>query len=230
MPGQPTLIPVSGEDFKSASISAPPEVPKKQPVDLGRYVGIFWNTYIVFEKGPELLWIDQHAAHERVRFEKLKASVFHDHEIPKQELLFPEAVKLKAETLNEITPFLEKLKTLGFEAETFGRETLMFRSVPAAWGKNQLGLRLRNFLEKLMSEEQQLLTDDPRWDQVLFERLASEACHSAIRAGDSLHAEDVRGLVEQLFECETPWNCPHGRPTTYRISEGKVEEWFQRRI
>ena len=63
----------------------------------------------------------------------------------------------------------------------------------------------------------------------LFEKLASEACHSAIRAGDHVDAFQAREIVAQLFSCRHAWNCPHGRPTVVRIPRGKLEEWFQRR-
>jgi len=67
-------------------------------------------------------------------------------------------------------------------------------------------------------------------DEALFEKLASEACHSSVRAGDKLEPLEAQALVEQLFHCEHPWNCPHGRPTIVKIPQGKLEEWFHRKI
>ncbi|MEK7691221.1 MAG: DNA mismatch repair protein MutL, partial [Bdellovibrionota bacterium] len=67
-------------------------------------------------------------------------------------------------------------------------------------------------------------------DSALFERLASEACHSAVRAGDRLSSFEAQALCRDLFLTENPWNCPHGRPTVVRLPSARFEEWFQRRV
>ena len=93
--------------------------------------------------------------------------------------------------------------------------------------RSDLRTRLKNLIEKCLLEDSR---DHSLLDESLFEKLASEACHSAIRAGDRLEPEEVRALVADLFACEHPWNCPHGRPTFVRVPRARFEEWFQRRV
>jgi DNA mismatch repair protein MutL len=205
---------------------------RTHPFAGGRFAGILFNTYILLELheagAHELVLIDQHAAHERIRYEKLRSRALQGAEAAgTQELLLPEAVKFPAEDrvrLEERLPWLERL---GFGAEVFGEDTLLVRSVPSEWGSSELRPRLKALIERVLAAEAR---EGLLLDEQLFEKLASEACHSAIRAGDVLEPEEARALIAQLFESEHPWNCPHGRPTVVRVPEGRFEEWFQRRV
>ncbi len=192
---------------------------------------ILFHTYLVYEDGNELVLIDQHAAHERVRYEKLKNRIKDSpHSPPRssQALLIPETAKFKEGELPQAQARLPLLERLGFEAEIFGEDTVLFRSIPAEWGHRNLKVRLKNLIEKLLEIESQ---DPNLWmDEALFESLASEACHSAVRAGDSLTLAEAQQLTRDLFLCEHPWNCPHGRPTVVRVPMRKLEEWFQRKL
>ena len=87
--------------------------------------------------------------------------------------------------------------------------------------------RLKNLVDRVLAQEGD---GQISMDESLFERLASEACHSAVRAGDRLETEEAAALIEQLFACEHPWNCPHGRPTVVEVPRARFEEWFQRRV
>lgn len=205
------------------------------PFSGARFSGMVFNTYLIYDFGDELGLIDQHAAHERVRYEKLKKRILDEGApLTPQQLLIPEAAHFSAEhreTLEERLPWLEKA---GFEAEIFGEETLLFRAVPAEWGTDSLRIRLKNLVERVIASDR-APADGPEGnslllDESLFEALASEACHSAIRAGDRLRDEQAHELADQLFRCEHPWNCPHGRPTTVRVPKARLEEWFQRRV
>ena len=197
------------------------------PVAPHQFVGSIFNTYIAYDAGQELILIDQHAAHERVRFEKLKAQVLSSGAPPRQALLIPEAVRFRVEERDLAEARIRWLEALGFEAEIFGDDTLLFRAVPSAWGQAELRSRLMNLVERVLAAE---LPSDVSLDEQLFERLASEACHSSVRAGDRLEADEARTLVSTLFECEHPWNCPHGRPTLVKVPKARFEEWFQRRV
>ncbi len=198
----------------------------------GQYLGTLFRTYLLFDLGTEIALIDQHAAHERIRFEKLKSNVFKPGaDVPMQPLLLPESVRLSREEVSKLTPKLKLLAELGFEAEAFSDESILFRAVPAAWGTAALPTRLRNLLDRLSEVEfdpkssQEILLDE-----TLFEKLASEACHSAIRAGDQLERVEAIALLEELASQEHPWNCPHGRPTIVRVARARLEEWFYRRV
>jgi len=221
------------------------------PLEFSRYVGTLFNTYLIYEKKNEVILIDQHAAHERIRYENLQKKflrksvpdaegvdagpVFHS-----QALLMPEAIRVSTEDRQALALRLKQISYFGFEAG-FSDEagvadpTVLFRAVPAEWGFNQLKPRLRNLLDRLIS------LNDPAslggevdgsivLDETTFELLASEACHSSVRAGDPLELQESSQLAEQLFRCEHPWNCPHGRPTVVYLPQAKFEEWFQRRV
>lgn len=202
-----------------------------------RYAGALFNTYLLFEMptagAPELLILDQHAAHERVRFEKLRARALGQEGAPLavQSLLVPEAVAVEPSEAAALRDRLELLTQLGFEAELFGEASVVFRSVPTEWGMHELRPRLRSLLERLgLGAAPEAEAGTPSLDSALFERLASESCHSAIRAGDKLHPEEAWSLARELARCEHAWNCPHGRPTVVRVPQGRFEEWFQRRV
>jgi DNA mismatch repair protein MutL len=193
---------------------------------LGTYRGVLFSTYFVFEKGEELLLVDQHAAHERIRYEMLKKRVLNREQIETQILLVPEIVKLTADKQAAIKTKLPLLLTLGFEIEEFGEDTFLVRGIPSVWGNLNLAARLKNLFERLFETE--VVSRELAWDETLFEKVAMEACRSSFKAGDHIFEEGAIDITEKLFECEHPGNCPHGRPTWIKISRNKVEEWFSR--
>ncbi len=244
------------QKMEQAPYQKPPEAPlfhampqpvlrtTQNPFSSARPVGILFNTYLMYEhhlsshSPPELILIDQHAAHERIRYEKLRKRLEPTQSSPdaqnanaaksqlsSQSLLLPETAKFRAEDRVLLESRLPLLSQLGFEAEIFGDDTVLFRAVPIEWGSKNLPARLRNLVDRLMVTGEATLMDE-----ALFESLASEACHSAIRAGDALDPKEAEHLFNDLFQCEHPWNCPHGRPTVVRVPERKLEEWFQRKI
>ncbi|MCC7440764.1 MAG: DNA mismatch repair endonuclease MutL [Bdellovibrionales bacterium] len=205
--------------------------PPAHPLQGAPYVGSLFQTYLLFDLGEELGLVDQHAAHERIRFEELRGQVLGGTEAPsRQHLLIPEAIRVNRENAPALTERLPWLERMGFEAETFGEDTLLFRAVPAAWGSANLRARLANLAERLLDTDTPPAGGALTLDEALFEKLASEACHSSRRAGDRLEPAEARGLVDRLFACEHPWNCPHGRPTVVRVPATRLEEWFQRRV
>lgn len=206
----------------------------KIDLDQSRFAGSFFQTYLMFERKnegePELVLIDQHAAHERIRYESLRQSVLSstpDQAPAAQELLLPEPVKIRPEQMADLEERIPWLNRLGFATEPFGEDTLLFRCVPAAWGTHALPIRLKNLVERVLETN---LSEAPIFDEILFERLASEACHSAVRAGDRLSESEAWAIAEALAQTEHPWNCPHGRPSIVRLTRATLEDWFQRRV
>lgn len=217
----------------------------------GKLVGTVFNTYLMYDAGKELILIDQHAAHERIRYEKLRNRIFNKRRIDgetsgenkdigkldSQALLIPETIHFPAEARPVVENRLEWVQRLGFEAEVFGENTVLFRAIPPEWGVHGLRMRLKNLLDRLIHEESVPTATLPEasksrlfMDEALFESLASEACHSSVRAGDALEKIEATELTKKLFSCEYPWNCPHGRPTVVRVPRARLEEWFQRRL
>lgn len=234
-------ISAPSSDRGTSSVGTPPFIPTMgHPFTPDRYVGAIFSTYLLYDLGTEMALIDQHAAHERIRFERLRARALRSAEgAESQSLLVPEVARFPAENRARIEARLPLLESLGFSAELFGgnesHEQLLFRAIPAEWGAANLRTRLLTLVEKLGALEDSEIPKDEahrvlKLDEKLFEKLASEACHSAVRAGDRLDDETARTIVEALFECEHPWNCPHGRPTVARVPRTRFEEWFQRRV
>jgi DNA mismatch repair protein MutL len=173
---------------------------KKSFGDL-RLIGQFHNSYILCEYGDGLVLIDQHAAHERVLFEQLKNRSL-DSRNSAQRLLVPEPLDFgyrEAEILRNLIP---DLHSLGLEVEPFGGNTFVIKSVPA------------------------MLAD--RDVKAIDQCLILIACHGAVRANQQLTDEQIRALLDQLDGCDTPSNCPHGRPTWVRWSLRELEKSFKR--
>ncbi len=195
-----------------------------------RFSGVLFQTYLLYDLGNELALVDQHAAHERIRYELLKSRALRAQGQSCQSLLIPESVQFPAEKRRDLESRLPLLTQLGFEAEVFGDNQLLFRGIPPEWGNANLKTRLMTLVQKLIHLEDLPDGTSVVLDERMFEKLASEACHSAVRAGDRLDPSVAQALVNQLFECEHPWNCPHGRPTIARVPRARFEEWFQRKV
>jgi DNA mismatch repair protein MutL len=194
------------------------------------YLGVLFRTFLAFDLGDELGLIDQHAAHERIRYELLKSrAIRRAQSSDVQDLLIPEVVRFDESEQDRLDKRLPVLARLGFETEVFGPGQLLIRSIPPEWGNLDLRTRLKNLVERLLALDESDATSEQLFlDERLFEKLASEACRSSVRAGDRMDAWGARALLEQLSRCEHPWNCPHGRPTTARVPRSRFEEWFQR--
>jgi DNA mismatch repair protein MutL len=197
---------------------APQPVPRKA-LPVLRVLGQVQNTYIVAE-GPEgMFLIDQHAAHERVVFEKVSAQVA-SRAPDVQSLLEPVTVELDPRQQELMESQAELVSRLGFSVEAFGGQTYLLRGVPGLLKGRDAK---RAFLDVLdtMAEGGGLQS----WE----ERAAySIACHSAIRAGKALTHQEMSELTRQLEECRQPSTCPHGRPTMIYLSSSHLEREFGR--
>lgn len=200
------------------------EQPEEAPsllsrLPLLRAVGQVGATYVVAE-GPEGLYlIDQHAAHERILYERLLSTPAGSAEV--QGFLDPAPVDLAPHQEQALQAAADALAEQGFSIEPFGGRTYLLRAAPAVLGGQDAGRALLEFLDILAREDSPA---DPR------ERVAvSLACHGAIRAGRTLSQEEMRELVKQLEETQTPHTCPHGRPTMIHLSAESLAKEFKRR-
>ncbi|MBI2711363.1 MAG: DNA mismatch repair endonuclease MutL [Bdellovibrio sp.] len=204
----------------------------------GRLIGSLFHTYFLMETGDTVLLVDQHAAHERVRYELLKKRLLQKDSnsdgIVSQTLLIPEPIRVPPESLEVLERKIPELSQLGFSVELLGSDSLIFKAVPADWGNREVKARLRNLVDRCVQDKEDQcsnsLEPSSLVDATLFEGLASQACHSSVRAGEPLEKEEMETLYQDLLKCEHPWNCPHGRPTLVKLSKSKIEEWFQRRV
>ncbi len=202
-----------------------PDIPQEPVVPRNtlpvlRVLGQVQSTYIVAEGPDGMYLIDQHAAHERVIFEQVKAEAMSG-EPDVQTLLEPIVVEVNPELHNLVRTQAKAVASLGFLVEPFGGDAYLVRGVPVLLGASDPAQAFVDILE-LMADGGGFET----WE----ERAAySIACHSAIRAGKTLVPEEMTGLVRRLEACVQPNTCPHGRPTMIHMTTGQLEREFGRR-
>ena len=223
---------VSSIEYPASSILQPatrnPQLEIQTPIwerkrfaDL-RIIGQLHNTYILCESKDELFLIDQHAAHERIVFEQLKKRS-KGLKTAAQRLLIPETIDmgyLEAEMLGSLMPEFEKL---GLEIENFGGNTFVVKSVPDILSGRQVKPLIMEIVEKMIKTG-----FAPGLEKAMDEFLILMACHSAIRANQSLTDVQIKGLLDQLENCENPSHCPHGRPTWIKWTIKVLEKSFGR--
>ena len=185
-----------------------------------RVVGQVRLTYVVAESPDGMYLVDQHAAHERVLFDRIVRDASTKQSLS-QLLLAPAHVELTAGQVSTLEEQWQFLADYGFELEEFGGTAYLVRAVPAVLTTQDPGKSLVDVLdmvafEGLMKERQDMLA-------------ASIACHSAIRAGQSMTEPEMRALLEQLETTDSPHTCPHGRPTLLHFSAYHMEREFGRR-
>ena len=185
-----------------------------------KVVGQLKLTYIVAEGQEGMYLVDQHAAHERVVFERLCARR-EAGESPSQPLLSPVPVELTPTHATTLQDNLESITDYGFAVEFFGERTYLLRAVPAILSTNEPDKALIDILDMATLEGLTRQKEDIM--------AASIACHSAIRAGQPLTEAEMRALLEQLEATPNPHTCPHGRPTMVHFSSYHVEREFGRR-
>ncbi|MBM2837922.1 MAG: mismatch repair protein MutL [Deltaproteobacteria bacterium] len=186
---------------------------------LGRVGG----TYIVCSTGNDLCLIDQHAAHERIAFERLKKT-YRDSRPESQTLLIPEVVDLPQSEGMLIGEHLEVLSRTGLEVEHFGGDTFVIKSVPAALSDKNIRGLVRDIADELAHSGRTKSIDE------LMERLFSRmACHSAVEGGDYMDPREIAALLRDLDSIDFSSNCPHGRPVFVMLSQVEIEKMFGRR-
>lgn len=201
---------------KEPAFSAPLPTPG---LPIMRVMGQLANTYIIAE-GPEGLYlIDQHAAHERILYERIM-SEWLKQEVQVQGLLQPITIELSPTEEQTLEANKEILTQFGFTIDAFGDRSHLIRAVPVLMTKANAAEAVSTMLDNLASK------DNPApWEEKITESLA---CHSAIRGGQQLSDEEMRELISQLEQTNQPRTCPHGRPTMIHLSSHQLEREFGR--
>ncbi|MSQ14684.1 MAG: DNA mismatch repair endonuclease MutL [Dehalococcoidia bacterium] len=190
------------------------------PLPLMRVLGQLGSTYIVAEGPDGMYMVDQHAAHERVLFEKILGDL-ESGACESQGLLEPIVVEMSEEQRTALRNGEEIMKRVGFGVESFGENTVLIRSVPSIIKEGSATQALADTLDQMAQGKSS--TD---WQERIA---ASLACHGAIKAAQPLRFEEMRQLILQLEEAANPKTCPHGRPTTLYLSSSQLERQFGRR-
>lgn len=187
------------------------------------YIGTFKATYLLASDGPSLIVVDQHAAHERITYEKLRVS-WQSRRAEAQPLLVPRVMSfdsLRTAILIDQLPFFQ---TLGFDLEPFGGQDFALKSVPAMLHGASVDALLRDALDELGETG-----NSRRIDQAVDAVLIRMACHGSVRAGQTLSGEQVLALFRELDRIDFGANCPHGRPVWFRMTLAEIEKRFDRR-
>lgn len=213
-------FPVSNSPFSNSQPRA--ETPSFTPIPLLRLVGQIGATYLVAEGPDGLYLIDQHAAHERVLFEKLMTQRTMKN-IPSQALLTPAVVTLPPAAFHLLNTQLPVLQQFGFDVEEFGPHTFQVRAMPVLFMGSDASAALRALVEDFEEDESPLQNE-------IEAKLAARVCKRlAVKAGQSLSHEEQRALLMDLEACDSPRTCPHGRPTMIHLSVDLLERQFGRR-
>jgi DNA mismatch repair protein MutL len=196
----------------------------------GKPLGQLHDTYILMQYPHGVCIVDQHAAHERVVYEHLRAR-FHDGGGEAQQLLFPVTLDLAGTDPAWIEACLPRLAVLGFTLEPFGGSTYRLHSVPAVLAERDYAAALMDVLEvlRLPTTDDPSMTTPEAFPQVLDRLLTVMACHGAIRAHQRLHDDEIRALMQNLGQTTRPFTCPHGRPVLLNVALAEIEKKFLRR-
>lgn len=215
-PAAPGSVPQPPEQTRLAEVETPEEA-----AAVPRLVGIVFDTYWLFEAGDRLLWLDQHAAHERILYDRFMKR--YDGEQISQRLLSPQLVQLSGRDMalfEEIRPYLEKA---GFQAEAFDERSVAVHAIPTLFGEN--GDPKELFLEALDQWQQGRgeKTSDRMRSQV-----AQMACKHAIKGGDRLNQQEIQGFLKEMLQSQSMPTCPHGRPIVVETTRYALEKRFKR--
>ena len=214
---------VESEELKTAeNVSLFEKIPQSATPEY-KFIGIAFSTYIIIEMNNELYIIDQHAAHERIMYEKIKANYYSDTNKDSQLMLLPDVINLSHKDMQIAKDNMEIFEKAGFVLEEFGENTIKLSGVPTVC----LELDTKElFLETL----DEINTVARTAKQELEEKfIATVACKAAVKANMALTREEVDNLMKQLLVLPNPFTCPHGRPTAIRMTKNDIEKKFSRR-
>jgi DNA mismatch repair protein MutL len=188
-----------------------------------RVVGQVGAAYIITEGPDGLFLIDQHAAHERILYEKLmRQRQAEGGTIPAQGLVTSAAVHLSPSQATLLEDQLPLLGRLGFQVEPFGPNTFMVRAVPAVLARMDPAAALYSVVEELEAEKVPLAVE-------IEARIVRRVCKTAaVKAGQTLAPSEMEAMIRQLEECHNPHTCPHGRPTLIHLSVAQLARQFGR--
>ena len=194
-----------------------PDDKSKALFDRARILGVAFKTYLIIELDEKIIFVDQHAAHERILFEKFKEGRFNE---VSQPLLFPYVFKVKSDEAQFISDNLDDIKTAGVEIEPFGSNTFRIVAVSALLANTEMN----KFVDFVLSQMEEFKVDDR---QLRVERLAQMACKAAVKAGQTLNEYEIKYILKTIVEGNL-MQCPHGRPVTVVYTKTQMDKWFKR--
>lgn len=188
-----------------------------------KYIGALFSTYIVIEIKDEIYIIDQHAAHERIMYEKVKKNFYSDAEKDSQIMLLPDIITLSHKEREIVKENTELFKRAGFIFEEFGDNTIRLIGVPSLC----MELDTKELFLQLLDEIDTVAITATQEKEDKF--ISTVACKAAVKANMNLTKEEVDNLMEKLLVLPNPFTCPHGRPTAIKMSKYEIERKFSRK-
>lgn len=222
---------VGGDIYKSVQAEMPSfkiEEFVKPQVQLQNFIeeeiiniGKIFNTYLIIQWGNNMYLIDQHAGHERIRYDKLKAE-YENGSIVIQPMLIPYVLTVNSEDSKIIEANLEAIRSVGFDIEEFGDNSYKISAVPVIVD----GIDFDKFFSMFLAEKlnKQKITEA----DLVKENIMQMACKSAVKGGDDLSKSEIELLLREMKEQNVVLFCPHGRPVIVRITKNEIEKWFKR--
>lgn len=211
----PKISQYSLEDYDNRLIS-------QENIKKHKIIGQLFNTYWIVEMDNNMFVIDQHAAHEKVLYERF-IKKFKEKEISSQRINPPIVVSVSLSNKSMIMEHLEEFKKIGFEIEEFGGNDFAVYSVPS----DLYSLSVKEVLIDIMDNFESVVKLQ---SEFIYEKIASMSCKAAVKGNQSLSYEEIVALIDDLLTLENPYNCPHGRPVIISMSKYEIEKRFKRII
>ncbi len=198
-------------------------MPNKPDIPDYHIIGVGFLTYIFVQLEDEIYIFDQHAAHERVLYEKVKANYYKDGGKESQMLLLPDVIELSKKDMRTVQEHMDLFINAGFELEEFGENTIRINGVPSiCYEMNTREL----FLDIIDGMD---ITNKTTTEEIENRFLATVACKAAVKANMKLSDQEIKALFDELLLLENPFTCPHGRPTAIRLTRDDIEKKFKRK-
>ena len=188
-----------------------------------KFIGIVFNTYIIIEIEQEMYIIDQHAAHERIMYEKVKENYYSESSKDSQLLLLPDVITLTHKEMDIAKENIKMFEQAGFSLEEFGENTIKLTGVPTVC----IDLDTKELFLETLDEINTVARTAKQEKEEKF--IATVACKAAVKANMALTREEVESLMDKLLQLPNPFTCPHGRPTAIKMTKYDIERKFARK-
>ena len=212
---QPAVI-----DDRSAAVSLPEAADRPFSFDDLRFAGYVFDTYIIMESDDSIYMFDQHAAHERIYYEKFTSAYLSSNQLP-QPVLTPVTINVSADVYYIGREMLEPLHRMGYDITDFGSGTFLVRGVPPYISLSEAEQWLRAYFETIDNATGR--------NDTVIDKLIMKSCKSAVKGGEKLSRMEIDDLIKELAACRDPYACPHGRPTFVRFTRYDIERSFRRK-
>jgi DNA mismatch repair protein MutL len=219
-----TVVPVAPEAPRDALSTSFSQDGRGTATSEFRLLGVLGKLYILMENEEGLVLVDQHAAHERILFERLRRET-ETAGVPCQRLLIPIVLRLPPKDHDWLLLNAPSLQKMGFSVEPFGESTLKIDGIPQFLRMEDPANTIRQLVDELRS-----LTSSTSRLRLGEDVIAKTVCRYAVKANDHLHSAEIGQLVKDLLACELPYCCPHGRPTMIQIGYSELEKKFGRKV